>query len=219
MNKVPRPVVLCVLDGWGEAPAAADNAILAAETPVWDALKEKYPHGLLHCSGLDVGLPRGQMGNSEVGHMNLGAGRAVLQHLPRVDAAIADGSLASLSALTDFIDKLRRSGGCCHLMGLLSPGDTIIDGGNSNYKDSIRRSEKAAGHGVDFLDAGTSGGIWGLQEGYALMVGGNKAAYERLEPIFQSLAPAADRGVGRVGPSGAGHFTKMLHNGIEDGMM
>ncbi|MBT4072641.1 MAG: decarboxylating 6-phosphogluconate dehydrogenase [Chloroflexi bacterium] len=105
------------------------------------------------------------------------------------------------------------------LLSLLSPGDTIIDGGNSNYKDSIRRSEKASDHGVDFLDAGTSGGIWGLQEGYALMVGGDKAAYERLEPIFQSLAPAADRGVGRVGPSGAGHFTKMIHNGIEYGMM
>ena len=109
--------------------------------------------------------------------------------------------------------------GIDELLGLLSPGDTIIDGGNSNYRDSIRRSEKAGRHGVDFLDAGTSGGIWGLQEGYALMVGGNKAAYERLEPIFQSLAPAADRGVGRVGPSGAGHFTKMIHNGIEYGMM
>lgn len=109
--------------------------------------------------------------------------------------------------------------GVDELLGLLSPGDTIIDGGNSNYKDSIRRSENAAGHGVDFLDAGTSGGIWGLQEGYALMVGGDKAAYERLESIFQSLAPAADHGVGRVGPSGAGHFTKMIHNGIEYGMM
>ncbi|MFP6778047.1 MAG: 2,3-bisphosphoglycerate-independent phosphoglycerate mutase [Alphaproteobacteria bacterium] len=122
MNRVPRPMVLCVLDGWGEAPASADNAIASAHTPVWDALLAKYPHSLLQCSGRDVGLPRGQMGNSEVGHMNLGAGRAVLQHLPRVDSAIADGSLASLPALTDFIDKLRRSGGRCHLMGLLSPG-------------------------------------------------------------------------------------------------
>jgi 6-phosphogluconate dehydrogenase len=109
--------------------------------------------------------------------------------------------------------------GIDELLGLLSPGDTIIDGGNSNYKDSIRRSEKSAEHGVDFLDAGTSGGIWGLQEGYALMVGGDKDAFTRIEPIFQSLAPAADRGVGRVGPSGAGHFTKMIHNGIEYGMM
>ena len=122
MTSVPRPVVLCVLDGWGEAPAAADNAIQTAETPVWDALMAKYPHGSLACSGLDVGLPRGQMGNSEVGHMNLGAGRAVLQDLPRVDAAIADGSLAQLPELAGFIEKLRASGGRCHLMGLLSPG-------------------------------------------------------------------------------------------------
>ena len=109
--------------------------------------------------------------------------------------------------------------GVDELLGLLSPGDTIIDGGNANYKDSIRRAEKSSGHGIDYLDAGTSGGIWGLKEGYSLMVGGDRAAYERLEPIFQSLAPAADRGVGRVGPSGAGHFTKMIHNGIEYGMM
>ena len=109
--------------------------------------------------------------------------------------------------------------GVDELLGLLSPGDTIIDGGNANYKDSIRRAEKSSGRGIDYLDAGTSGGIWGLKEGYSLMVGGDKAAYERLEPIFQSLAPAADRGVGRVGPSGAGHFTKMIHNGIEYGMM
>ncbi|MDA0228878.1 MAG: 2,3-bisphosphoglycerate-independent phosphoglycerate mutase [Proteobacteria bacterium] len=122
MNRVPRPMVLCVLDGWGEAAASADNAIAVARTPVWDALLAKYPHSLLHCSGLDVGLPHGQMGNSEVGHMNLGAGRAVMQDLPRVDAAIKDGSLASLPALADFIEKLRRSGGRCHLMGLLSPG-------------------------------------------------------------------------------------------------
>jgi 2,3-bisphosphoglycerate-independent phosphoglycerate mutase len=115
-------VVLCVLDGWGQREAAADNAIDQAETPVWDALLDAYPHSLLRCSGLDVGLPHGQMGNSEVGHMNLGAGRAVLQDLPRIDAAVAEGRLAGLPALTEFIDKLRQSGGRCHLMGLLSPG-------------------------------------------------------------------------------------------------
>ncbi|MDP7642131.1 MAG: 2,3-bisphosphoglycerate-independent phosphoglycerate mutase, partial [Alphaproteobacteria bacterium] len=96
MARVPRPVVLCVLDGWGARGEAADNAIFQARTPVWDALLEKYPHGLLHTSGRDVGLPPGQMGNSEVGHMNLGAGRTVLQDLPRIDAAIADGSFADL---------------------------------------------------------------------------------------------------------------------------
>ena len=101
----------------------------------------------------------------------------------------------------------------------LSSGDIIIDGGNSNYKDSLRRAGALSQKGIFFLDVGTSGGIWGLREGYAMMVGGDKTAYERLESIFQSLAPAEDRGVGRVGPSGAGHFTKMIHNGIEYGMM
>jgi len=115
-------VVLCVLDGWGARAESAGNAIAAAQTPNWDGLLRSYPHGLLKCSGLDVGLPPGQMGNSEVGHMNLGAGRVVLQDLPRIDAAIADGTLATLPAFIDFITKLRQSGGRCHLMGLLSPG-------------------------------------------------------------------------------------------------
>lgn len=105
------------------------------------------------------------------------------------------------------------------LLPLLSPGDSVIDGGNSNYKDSVRRAAELAAHGLDYLDSGTSGGIWGLQEGYSLMIGGDEAAVERLRPLFETLAPAADRGWGRVGPSGAGHFTKMIHNGIEYGMM
>ena len=117
-----HPVVLCVLDGWGQRTERAGNAIAEAHTPVWDALVDKYPHGLLNTSGLDVGLPHGQMGNSEVGHMNLGAGRAVLQDLPRIDAAVADGALAGSPELGDLIEKLRHSGGRCHLMGLLSPG-------------------------------------------------------------------------------------------------
>jgi 6-phosphogluconate dehydrogenase len=102
---------------------------------------------------------------------------------------------------------------------ILSAGDTIIDGGNSNYKDSIRRATALAEKGLFFLDAGTSGGIWGLAEGYSMMVGGNLAAFQRLEPIFQALAPASDKGYGRVGPAGAGHFVKMVHNGIEYGLM
>ena len=105
------------------------------------------------------------------------------------------------------------------LAALLSSGDTIIDGGNSNYKDSVRRSETLAGAGIAFVDAGTSGGVWGLTEGYALMLGGEAEVIERLRPIFETLAPAVDRGWARVGPSGAGHFTKMVHNGIEYGMM
>ncbi len=102
---------------------------------------------------------------------------------------------------------------------LLAPGDTIIDGGNSNYKDSVRRGASLAAQGIAYIDAGTSGGVWGLKEGYALMIGGDVAAVERLRPIFSTLAPAPDRGWARVGPSGAGHFTKMVHNGIEYGMM
>jgi len=101
----------------------------------------------------------------------------------------------------------------------LAPGDTVVEGGNSNYKDSQRRARTFADRGIDYLDVGTSGGVWGLAEGYSLMVGGDAAAAERLRPIFESLAPAKDRGWGRVGPSGAGHFTKMIHNGIEYGLM
>ena len=102
---------------------------------------------------------------------------------------------------------------------LLSPVDTVIDGGNSYYKDSVRRAAVLAEKGVYFLDSGTSGGIWGVTEGYSLMVGGDSDAFSRLEPIMQTLAPAADKGYGRVGPAGAGHFVKMVHNGIEYGMM
>ena len=101
----------------------------------------------------------------------------------------------------------------------LSPGDVVIDGGNSNYKDSMRRAEALAKKGLVFLDAGTSGGVWGLKEGYSLMVGGDEETFHRLESIFQTLAPAPDKGYGHVGPAGAGHFVKMVHNGIEYGLM
>ncbi len=105
------------------------------------------------------------------------------------------------------------------LAALLAAGDTIIDGGNSHYKDSMRRGVALRESGLTFVDVGTSGGVWGLAEGYALMIGGEAAPVKRLRPIFETLAPAADRGWGHVGPSGAGHFTKMVHNGIEYGMM
>jgi 6-phosphogluconate dehydrogenase len=101
----------------------------------------------------------------------------------------------------------------------LSSGDTIIDGGNSNYKDSMRRAATLESKGINFLDAGTSGGIWGFKEGYCLMVGGNENTFRHLEPVFQTLAPSREHGYGYVGPSGAGHFVKMVHNGIEYGMM
>jgi 6-phosphogluconate dehydrogenase len=105
------------------------------------------------------------------------------------------------------------------LLPHLGAADTIIDGGNTNYKDDLRRAAGLRQKGINFVDVGTSGGIWGLAEGYSLMVGGDKAVVERLTPIFRTLAPAADRGWGHVGPMGAGHFVKMVHNGIEYGLM
>ena len=99
------------------------------------------------------------------------------------------------------------------------PGDTIIDGGNSYYKDSVRRAAALAQKKMNFVDCGTSGGVWGLTEGYSMMVGGDADVVKRLSPIFQTLAPGPDKGWGRVGPAGSGHFVKMVHNGIEYGIM
>jgi 6-phosphogluconate dehydrogenase len=106
-----------------------------------------------------------------------------------------------------------------NLTDVLETGDIVIDGGNSNYKDSIRRGAMLKAKGIHFVDVGTSGGIWGLTVGYSMMVGGEKTVVDQLHPLFESLAPAADKGWGYVGPSGAGHFVKMVHNGIEYGLM
>jgi 6-phosphogluconate dehydrogenase len=105
------------------------------------------------------------------------------------------------------------------LANLLDKGDIIIDGGNSNYKDSARHAMQLEPKGIEFLDCGTSGGIWGLSEGYSLMIGGKPEVAEKMRPIFETLAPATDKGWGWMGPHGAGHFVKMVHNGIEYGMM
>jgi 6-phosphogluconate dehydrogenase len=105
------------------------------------------------------------------------------------------------------------------LKSLLDKGDILIDGGNSNYKDSQRRYAQLQPEGFNFVDVGTSGGVWGITEGYSMMIGGDEAVVESLQPIFATLAPTADTGWGRVGPSGAGHFVKMIHNGIEYGLM
>jgi len=142
----------------------------------------------------------------------------------------ADGATGSTS-LADLVGKLKAprtvwimvpSGKptddtVADLLGLLAPGDAIIDGGNSNYKDSQARYALAKAKDVAFIDAGTSGGVWGLANGYCLMVGGDEAAVRRVEPIFTTLAPP--NGYAYVGPSGAGHFSKMVHNGIEYGML
>ena len=105
------------------------------------------------------------------------------------------------------------------LGAVLSKGDTVIDGGNSNYKDSVRRGLLLQEKGIHFVDCGTSGGVWGLKEGYSMMVGGDDEAVNRLRPIFEALAPGKELGWGHVGPTGAGHFVKMVHNGIEYGLM
>jgi len=117
-----RPVMLAILDGWGWREEVTDNAIRQAKTPAFDRLWQNGPHGFLHTSGKDVGLPDGQMGNSEVGHLNIGAGRVVMQDLPRITDAIASGEINRAPALLDLIKKLKQSGGACHLTGLVSPG-------------------------------------------------------------------------------------------------
>src|SRR4051794_37541330 len=122
MNSRPRPLVLCILDGWGERQKADDNAIESARAPNWHRLKARWPHAQLQASEHYVGLPDGQMGNSEVGHTNIGAGRVVLQDLPRIDGVIAEGKLATMPALRDFISKLKASRGTAHVVGLMSPG-------------------------------------------------------------------------------------------------
>ncbi len=138
----PRPVMLVILDGWGWREDRADNAVLQASTPAFNALWADGPHAFLRTSGEDVGLPDGQMGNSEVGHLNIGAGRVVMQDLPRIGRAIADGSIATLPALTGLIAALKASGGTCHLMGLLSPGGVHA---HQDHAAALARILSAAG--------------------------------------------------------------------------
>jgi len=179
-----------------------------------------------------VGL--GRMGANMVerlvrgGHRLVGYDRDVAA-VARVVAAGAEGadSLASLAgklARPRAIWIMVPSGApvdetIATLLPHLSKGDILIDGGNSNYKDTQRRAAALKRQGFAFADVGTSGGVWGLKEGYAMMVGGEKGTVERLRPLLETLAPAKDKGWGHVGPSGSGHFVKMVHNGIEYGMM
>ena len=137
------PTLLLILDGWGHREETRDNAIANGDTPVWDRLWKSAPHTLISSSGLDVGLPSGQMGNSEVGHMSLGSGRVVFQSITRIDQAIADGSFNSNSAYTGAIDKALAGDGAVHIMGLLSPG------GVHSHEDQIAAAiELAAGRGA-----------------------------------------------------------------------
>jgi 2,3-bisphosphoglycerate-independent phosphoglycerate mutase len=142
-----RPVMLVILDGFGWREETDNNAVYQASTPSFDALWRENPHSFLRTSGEDVGLPEGQMGNSEVGHLNIGAGRIVMQELPRVFAAIEDGSLASSAVMTDFIARLKASGGTCHLMGLVSPGGVHS---HQDHAAALARIVAAAGVPVAF---------------------------------------------------------------------
>ena len=179
-----------------------------------------------------IGL--GRMGGNMVQRL-LRGGHRVVAHDPRKDAvegAVTSGAVGA-SSITELVAKLAKPRAVWVMVPFgdptettinsvadaVSPGDAVIDGGNSNYKDSIRRASILEERGVSFLDAGTSGGVWGLAEGYSLMIGGDRDAFRRLEPIFQTLAPAPDKGYAYVGPAGAGHFVKMVHNGIEYGLM
>jgi 6-phosphogluconate dehydrogenase len=184
---------------------------------------------------MDIGMiGLGKMGANMTTRL-LGGGHRVVVYdrSPEVVAASAAGGATPVESLEAMVQALPApravwvmvpSGAPTEstvtaLADLLAAGDTVIDGGNSNYKDSMRRSAALAERGIHFVDAGTSGGVWGLKEGYSLMIGGDEAAVERLRPIFATLAPAPDRGWARMGPSGSGHFVKMIHNGIEYGMM
>jgi len=162
-------------------------------------------------------------GHKVVGYDQAEAARAVLEKNGAQTAASLEQMVAKLAAprtlwlmvpAGQITDSTITS-----LVPLLAPGDTIIDGGNSNYRDTQRRAAMVAQRKIQYVDSGTSGGIWGLAEGYSLMIGGDEAVVERLRPIFETLAPAKDQGWGRVGPVGSGHYTKMVHNGIEYGLM
>ena len=179
-----------------------------------------------------IGL--GRMGGNMAKRLMLG-GHRVVAYDPRAEAvqALGQEGAAGASSITELVKELAPprpvwvmvpSGEPTEstinaVADALSPGDVVIDGGNSNYKDSMRRAAALRERDLSFMDAGTSGGVWGLKEGYSLMVGGDPEVFRRLEPIFQTLAPGPDRGYGHVGPAGAGHFVKMIHNGIEYGLM
>ena len=179
-----------------------------------------------------IGL--GRMGGNMAQRL-LKGGHRVVAYDPNEDAvkAAEHNGATSASSIADLVSKLSAPRAAWVMVpsgeptestintvaDAMSPGDVIIDGGNSNYKDSVRRADALKGKGISFLDAGTSGGIWGLTEGYSMMVGGDTEAFQKIKPIIQTLAPGEDFGYGHVGPAGAGHFVKMVHNGIEYGMM
>ena len=179
-----------------------------------------------------IGL--GRMGSNMAQRLSSG-GHSIIAYDKATDARVRISSLdiSTTTSIAELIEQLSPprcifsmlpSGEpteniILQLKDELTSGDTVLDGGNANYKDSIRRYGLLANHGIHFLDVGISGGIWGLDHGYSLMVGGDKSTFSRIEPIFQTLAPTPDTGYGYVGKRGSGHFVKMIHNAVEYGMM
>lgn len=185
---------------------------------------------------MEIGLiGLGKMGGNMAERLRLAGHKVVgFDFNPETTAKLTAAGSVGVNTLEDLVKNL--SGGkraiwimvpagdpvdqtIAKLKPLLNQGDIFIDGGNSNYKDTIRRHDELKPQGFEYVDVGTSGGVWGLKEGYSLMIGGDEEPVKYLSPIFEALAPSADKGWGHVGPTGAGHFTKMVHNGIEYGMM
>jgi 6-phosphogluconate dehydrogenase len=179
-----------------------------------------------------IGL--GKMGGNMAERLRLGGHQVVgFDFNAEAVKRLTDSGNVGVSTLEDLVKKLegRRAiwimvpqgapvdETIAKLEPLLNPGDILIDGGNSYYKDTMRRHKEVTAKGFEFLDVGTSGGVWGLKAGYSMMIGGKKETVEYLRPLFETLAPASDKGWGHVGPGGSGHFVKMVHNGIEYGMM
>ena len=179
-----------------------------------------------------IGL--GKMGGNMAERLKLGGHQVVgFDFNPDAVARLTKAGNVGVSTIEDLVQNLKARRAIwimvpqgkpvdetiAKLEPLLNPGDILIDGGNSMYKDSMRRYKEVTAKGFQFVDVGTSGGVWGLKEGYSMMIGGDKEPVEYLRPIFETLAPGPDKGWGHVGPAGAGHFVKMVHNGIEYGIM
>ena len=184
---------------------------------------------------MDIGMiGLGKMGANMTKRLLQGGHRVVVSDLNEVavKTAVSAGAVAA-DSMNDIANKLTApravwvmvpsgkptEGVLNSLADILESGDIIIDGGNSNYKDTIRRGEMLSEKGIHFVDVGTSGGVWGLAEGYSMMIGGSTEAVNQISPALKTLAPSADKGWGHVGPNGSGHFVKMIHNGIEYGLM